>query len=53
MLSRFIIPPLTVEQFVEQLVTRYNMTEAAELIRGTIETVAVGHRHRREHHRYG
>jgi len=36
MLSRFIIPPLTVEQFVEQLVTRYNMTEAAELIRGTI-----------------
>jgi predicted nucleic acid-binding protein len=36
MLSRFIIPPLTVEQFFEQLVTRYNMTEAAELIRGTI-----------------
>ena len=36
MLSRFMIPPLTVEQFVEQLVMRYNMTEAAELIRGTI-----------------
>ena len=36
MLSRFMTPPLTFEQFVDRLVTRYNMTEAAELIRGTI-----------------
>ena len=28
MLSRFMIPPLNVREFVEQLVTRYNMTEA-------------------------
>ena len=36
MLSRFMTPPLTFEQFVDRLVTRYDMTEAAELIRGTI-----------------
>ncbi|HQE16231.1 MAG: PIN domain-containing protein [Mycobacterium sp.] len=36
MLSRFMAPPMTFEQFVDRLVTRYNMTEAAELIRGTV-----------------